>query len=149
VAIALAVATMIAARLSGSEVLGGFGLTSVVLGTAATALLVSRVAARVGRRPALVVGSSRSDNVDGGRVNDDQEEPAVYRSDVRTPVQLRVVQGIAWLNRARLAELHTTPVLREYLFGGHRIDTRLSRGEVDPGDSCSGGPPHRPGRRAR
>jgi hypothetical protein len=48
VAIALAVATLIAARLSGAEVLGGFALTSVVLGTAATELLISRVAARVG-----------------------------------------------------------------------------------------------------
>lgn len=41
-----------AARLSGSEVVGGFALTCGVLGTAVAALVVSGVATRAGRRPA-------------------------------------------------------------------------------------------------
>jgi MFS family permease len=56
IATALAVATLVAARLSGSEAVGGFALTSVVIGTAVAALAVSRVAAGAGRRPALVLG---------------------------------------------------------------------------------------------
>jgi MFS family permease len=56
VATALAVATLVASRLSGSEVVGGSALTCVVVGTAAAALVVSRVAARAGRRPALALG---------------------------------------------------------------------------------------------
>jgi len=52
----LAVSTLIAARLSGSEAVGGTALTAVVLGAAAAAAVVSRVAARRGRRPALTLG---------------------------------------------------------------------------------------------
>jgi MFS family permease len=55
-AVALAVSTLTAARLSGSEAVGGAALTAVVLGAAGFALLVSRVAARSGRRPALSLG---------------------------------------------------------------------------------------------
>lgn len=56
IATALAVATLVATRLSGSEALGGFALTTVVLGTAGAALVVSRVATDRGRRPALTIG---------------------------------------------------------------------------------------------
>ncbi len=56
IATALAVATLVAAQLSGSEAVGGSALTVVVLGTAGAALVVSRVAAGAGRRPALVLG---------------------------------------------------------------------------------------------
>lgn len=56
IATALAVATLVATRLSGSEALGGFALTTVVLGTAGAALVVSRVATSRGRRPALTLG---------------------------------------------------------------------------------------------
>lgn len=56
IATALAVSTLVAARLSGSEAVGGFALTCVVLGTAGAALVVSRVATRAGRRPALSLG---------------------------------------------------------------------------------------------
>lgn len=56
IATALAVSTLIAARLSGSELVGGSALTAVVLGAAAAALVVARVAARRGRRPALTLG---------------------------------------------------------------------------------------------
>ncbi len=56
IATALAVATLVATRLSGSEALGGFALTAVVLGTAGAALVVSRVATSSGRRPALTLG---------------------------------------------------------------------------------------------
>jgi MFS family permease len=55
-ATALAVSTLVAARLSGSEVVGGSALTCVVLGAAGAALVVSRVATRAGRRPALTLG---------------------------------------------------------------------------------------------
>lgn len=55
-ATALAVSTLVAARLSGSEVIGGAALTCVVLGAAGAALVVSRIAARAGRRPALSLG---------------------------------------------------------------------------------------------
>lgn len=55
-ATALAVSTLIAARLSGSEVLGGLALTCVVLGTAAAALVLSRLTPRLGRRPVLSLG---------------------------------------------------------------------------------------------
>lgn len=55
-ATALAVSTLIAARLSGSEAVGGVALTCVVLGAAGAALVVSRVASRAGRRPALSLG---------------------------------------------------------------------------------------------
>ncbi|MGH3614195.1 MAG: MFS transporter, partial [Pseudonocardia sp.] len=56
IATALSVSTLIAARLSGSDVVGGTALTSVVLGAAGAALVVSRVASRAGRRPALTFG---------------------------------------------------------------------------------------------
>ncbi len=56
IATALAVATLVAARLSGSGAVGGLALTCVVTGTAGAALVVSRVAARAGRRPALGLG---------------------------------------------------------------------------------------------
>ncbi|MGQ0573362.1 MAG: MFS transporter [Pseudonocardia sp.] len=56
VATALAVSTLVATRLSGSETVGGLALTAVVLGSAAAALVLSRVATRRGRRPALTLG---------------------------------------------------------------------------------------------
>ena len=55
-ATALAVSTLVATRISGSELVGGASLTCVVLGAAAAALVVSRVATRRGRRPALGLG---------------------------------------------------------------------------------------------
>jgi hypothetical protein len=55
-ATALAVSTLVATRISGSELVGGAALTCVVLGAAGAALVVSRVAARRGRRPALSLG---------------------------------------------------------------------------------------------
>jgi MFS family permease len=55
-ATALAVSTLVASRLSGSELIGGAALTCVVLGAAAAALVVARVATRRGRRPALGLG---------------------------------------------------------------------------------------------
>ncbi len=56
IATAFSVSTLIAARLSGSDVVGGAALTAVVLGAAGAALVVSRVASRAGRRPALTLG---------------------------------------------------------------------------------------------
>ena len=55
-ATALAVSTLVAARLSRSEAVGGSALTCVVLGAAAAALVVARIASRAGRRPALTLG---------------------------------------------------------------------------------------------
>jgi MFS family permease len=55
-ATALAVSTLVAARLSGSDLVGGAALTCVVLGAAGAALVVARVATRHGRRPALGLG---------------------------------------------------------------------------------------------
>lgn len=55
-ATALAVSTLVASRLSGSEAVGGLALTCVVLGTAGAAIVLSRVASRTGRRPALTLG---------------------------------------------------------------------------------------------
>lgn len=55
-ATALAVSTLVASRLSGSEAVGGSALTCVVLGAAGAALVVSRVATNRGRRPALSLG---------------------------------------------------------------------------------------------
>jgi MFS family permease len=55
-ATALAVSTLVASRLSGSEAVGGTALTCVVLGAAGASLVVSRVATRRGRRPALTLG---------------------------------------------------------------------------------------------
>lgn len=55
-AIGLAVSTLIAAALSGSDAVGGLAQTSAVVGAAALALPAARLAARRGRRPALVLG---------------------------------------------------------------------------------------------
>lgn len=52
----IALASLTAAELSGSDVIGGAALTAMVVGTALAALPVSRLAARSGRRPALVLG---------------------------------------------------------------------------------------------
>ncbi|WP_219414546.1 MFS transporter [Pseudonocardia nigra] len=52
----IAVNTLVAARLSGSETVGGAATTALVLGTAVAAVLVARVATRLGRRPALTLG---------------------------------------------------------------------------------------------
>jgi MFS family permease len=56
IATALAVSTLVATRMSGSELVGGSALTAVVLGTAAAAFVVARLATRRGRRPALTLG---------------------------------------------------------------------------------------------
>lgn len=56
VATAIALATLVATRLSGSETVGGAALTMVVLGTALAALAIARVAARGGRRPSIALG---------------------------------------------------------------------------------------------
>lgn len=56
VATGIALASLSAADLSGSDVVGGAALTAMVVGTALAALPVSRLAARSGRRPALVLG---------------------------------------------------------------------------------------------
>lgn len=56
IATALAVSTLVATRLSGSEAVGGSALTCVVLGTAGAAFVLSRIASRAGRRPALSLG---------------------------------------------------------------------------------------------
>jgi len=55
-ATAIAVSTLVAARLSGSETVGGLALTAVVLGTAVAAVVLARVATRSGRAPALALG---------------------------------------------------------------------------------------------
>lgn len=52
----IAVSTLIAARLSGSQAIGGIAQTAVVVGAAIAALLVARIATRAGRRPALLFG---------------------------------------------------------------------------------------------
>jgi len=54
VAAGLAVSTLIAAAISGSETVGGLAVTAVVVGAAALSLPVARLAARRGRRPALL-----------------------------------------------------------------------------------------------
>ncbi|WP_238598509.1 MFS transporter [Saccharothrix sp. ALI-22-I] len=56
VTIGLAVSTLIAAVLADSDVVGGLAQTSAVLGAAVFALPAARLAARRGRRPALVLG---------------------------------------------------------------------------------------------
>lgn len=56
VATAVAVSALVAARLSGSEAVGGLAQTCVVLGAAGAALAVARVADRAGRRPAMSLG---------------------------------------------------------------------------------------------
>ena len=56
VATGIALSSLAAAQLAGSDVVGGAALTCMVVGTAATALPISRLAARSGRRPALLLG---------------------------------------------------------------------------------------------
>ncbi len=56
VATGVAVASLVAARLSGSDMVAGAAQTSMVLGAAVAALGLSRTAARGGRRPALSLG---------------------------------------------------------------------------------------------
>ncbi len=55
VATGLAVSTLVAAALSGSDAVGGLAQTSAVVGAAVLSLPVARLAARSGRRPALLV----------------------------------------------------------------------------------------------
>lgn len=52
----LSVTALVAAAISGADSMGGLAQTSVVVGAGLLALPVSRLAARHGRRPALVVG---------------------------------------------------------------------------------------------
>ncbi|MQA14335.1 MAG: MFS transporter [Pseudonocardiaceae bacterium] len=54
VATGVAFATLIAASISGSETVGGLALTAVVVGAAVCSLPIARLAARAGRRPALL-----------------------------------------------------------------------------------------------
>ncbi|TWF74385.1 putative MFS family arabinose efflux permease [Pseudonocardia hierapolitana] len=56
VATTIAVSSLVASRLSGSEAVGGLAQTGIVLGAAAASFVVSRVATRSGRRPALSAG---------------------------------------------------------------------------------------------
>ncbi|GAA0907728.1 MFS transporter [Pseudonocardia zijingensis] len=56
VAGAISVSSLVAARMSGSEAVGGLAQTGTVLGAAAASFVVARVAARAGRRPALSLG---------------------------------------------------------------------------------------------
>ena len=56
VSIGLAVSTLAAARMSGSDAIGGSALTCAVIGAAGAAVLVARIAARAGRRPSLTMG---------------------------------------------------------------------------------------------
>src|SRR5690348_6664881 len=58
VTVGVAVAALLAARLSGSEAVGGVALPCSVLGAAVAASLIARIAARGGRRPALLFGYS-------------------------------------------------------------------------------------------
>ncbi|KAA2254970.1 MFS transporter [Solihabitans fulvus] len=52
----LAISTLVAASISGSDAIGGLAQTSAVLGAAILALPAARLAARRGRRPALLLG---------------------------------------------------------------------------------------------
>jgi len=56
VSTAIAVSSLVASRLSGSEVVGGLAQTGSVLGAAAASFVVARIANRKGRRPALSLG---------------------------------------------------------------------------------------------
>jgi MFS family permease len=56
VAGAIAVSALVASRMSGSEAVGGLAQTGTVLGAAGASFVVSRVAQRAGRRPALSLG---------------------------------------------------------------------------------------------
>lgn len=53
---AIAVSSLLASRMSGSEAVGGLAQTGIVIGAAAASFVVARVAARSGRRPALSLG---------------------------------------------------------------------------------------------
>jgi MFS family permease len=53
---AIAVSSLLASRLSGSEAVGGLAQTGIVVGAAVASFVVARVAARSGRRPALSLG---------------------------------------------------------------------------------------------
>jgi MFS family permease len=55
-ACAIAVSALVATRLSGSEAVGGSATTSLAVGAAIAAFVISRVATRAGRRPALTLG---------------------------------------------------------------------------------------------
>ena len=52
----IAVSTLVVTQLSASALVGGMALTAAVLGTAVAALILSRIAASSGRRPALGLG---------------------------------------------------------------------------------------------
>ena len=56
VAAGIAVSSLVAAELSGSDVVGGAALTALVIGAALVAYPLSRLASKRGRRPALVFG---------------------------------------------------------------------------------------------
>src|SRR5262245_61867417 len=56
VSIGLAVSTLAAARMSGSDAVGGSALTCSVLGAAGAAVLIARIATLAGRRPSLTTG---------------------------------------------------------------------------------------------
>lgn len=56
VATSIVVGTLVGARISGSEGVGGLALTALVLGAAVAALVLARVATRSGRRPAITLG---------------------------------------------------------------------------------------------
>jgi MFS family permease len=56
VSIGLAVSTLAAARMSGSDAIAGTALTCAVIGAAVAAVLLARVAARAGRRRSLAAG---------------------------------------------------------------------------------------------
>ncbi len=56
VAAGIAVSSLVAAELSGSDVVAGAALTAMVIGAALAAYPLSRLASRRGRRPALVLG---------------------------------------------------------------------------------------------
>nr|MBA2310474.1 MFS transporter [Pseudonocardiales bacterium] len=53
VAAGIAVSSLVAADLSGSEIVGGAAQTGMVIGAAIASFALSKVAARSGRRPAL------------------------------------------------------------------------------------------------
>nr|MDQ3989891.1 MFS transporter [Actinomycetota bacterium] len=54
VATGVAVSTLVAASISGSDAVGGLASTAIVVGAAVLSLPVARLAARSGRRPALL-----------------------------------------------------------------------------------------------
>src|SRR5690606_37573946 len=56
VGLGFAVASLEAARLSGSDVVGGAAFTSASIGAAASAWGLARIADRLGRRPSLGLG---------------------------------------------------------------------------------------------